>query len=157
LTTPTNPTEHPAEGTPPSVPADNPAQTAALPAAGVPPPPTEGYPPQYQAQPAAEPFAAVPRGPRVPWVNPARRGHLVAAAVVGALAFGGGGLLVGHALTDRGDHRGGVSRFEDGPGAGGHGFGREHHPREGDRPPHIGPHGPGGAGPALTPSGSPTR
>jgi hypothetical protein len=54
------------------------------------------------------------RAPRTPWVNPARRLHLVAAAVVGALIFAGGGVLIGQAVSDDGHHRNAPVRFERG-------------------------------------------
>ncbi|PZS20590.1 MAG: hypothetical protein DLM57_00805 [Pseudonocardiales bacterium] len=97
----------------------------------------------------------------MPWVNPARRGHVAAAAIVGALLFGGGGLLVGHAVSGHGDHRGGM-RLERGPGPGGGapGFGRDPRFRNGGGPrPNvpIGPNGPGLPRPTPTASSSPSR
>lgn len=97
MTTPSNSPDSPVEATP----------TADLPPGSAAAPPT--YPP---ATPPAAPFAPVERAPRTPWVNPARRGHLAAAAVVGALIFGGGGMLIGHAVTGHNEHRSGVQRME---------------------------------------------
>jgi hypothetical protein len=82
-----------------------------------------------------------------------RRPHVIAAAIVGALIFGGGGILVGHAITDQGGHRDGVGRFVpghlDGPGS------RRGHFPPGQRvPQHRLPDRPGAPTPA--PSGSAT-
>lgn len=72
-----------------------------------------GWPPGYP--PPGSPFAPVARAPRTPWVNPDRRVQVVVAAIVGALVFGGGGVLVGHALTSNGHDRDGVGRIQVGP------------------------------------------
>jgi hypothetical protein len=53
---------------------------------------------------------------RQPWINPARRRHVLAAAVVGALLFGGGGVLVGHALADNHDQGSTLVPFKNGRG-----------------------------------------
>ena len=137
MTTPTNPPEEGAESAPPHVPA---AATA---------PPPDGY--QY-------PFAPVYRAPRTPWVNPARRGHVAAAAIAGALIFGGGGLLVGHAVTGHDDHhaRYGVVGIEPGDGMGGPGFGRGQYPRRPNGPRQQRPNVPAPSTP-VPPTGSSTR
>jgi hypothetical protein len=53
---------------------------------------------------------------RQPWINPVRRRHVLAAAVVGALLFGGGGVLLGHAIADNHDERSTLVPFERGRG-----------------------------------------
>ena len=152
MTTPSNSPEHPTEDAPPTDQAPQP--TEAIPAV---PPAGEPF-----AEPAAGPFAPVARAPRMPWVNPARRGRVAAAAIVGALVFGGGGLLVGHAVTghgDRhGDRNGGVMRMHLEPGMGGHGFGRGQHPHNRGGPRQQGPNGPVAPThvPTPAPSGRPT-
>jgi hypothetical protein len=52
--------------------------------------------------------------PREPWINPARRRHVLAAALVGALLFGGAGVLLGHAVSNSRDDRGSMMRVDDG-------------------------------------------
>jgi hypothetical protein len=123
-----------------------------MPPPAMPPPGAPG--PQWQ--PAAYPFAPVARAPRTPWVNPARRGHVIAAAIVGALLFGGAGLLIGHAASDHGD-RHGVVRIGPAGGMQGPGFGHGQHPRRPGAPGPQVPNGPASSAPATVPSGSPTR
>jgi hypothetical protein len=101
----TTPPEEPADTTPPR-PAPAPAETTAPagttpPAAALPPPP-----PGDQAV-----FAPIPRAPRIPWVNPARRGHVLAAAIVAALVLLGGGIGIGAAIGSGGHHRHGPEQM----------------------------------------------
>jgi hypothetical protein len=167
MTTPSNPSE------PPDQPANDrpgpdsaPDPAAATPAPGTPPPatpptmPTPAMPPPAAPEPTAPdfvpglaPFAPVARAPRTPWVNPARRGHVAAAVIVGALVFGGGGVLVGHALTGDGHDRDGFGRFERGPGMRGPDFGPHMRPQPGG-PRHNVPNVP--SAPSSAPSGSAT-
>jgi hypothetical protein len=93
-------------------PPDEPAET--VPAASAPPPSPPAAPPAPAAalppaQPAAENpvFAPVPRAPRVPWVNPARRSHVVGAAVIGTVVALGAGFGIGFAVapSDNDHHR----------------------------------------------------
>ena len=148
MTTPNDPPDQPAANTP--VP-DPDAPVAATPPPATQPPPPE--PAAYAAVPGPAPFAPVARAPRTPWVNPARRGHVVAAAIVGALVFGGGGVLIGHALTDGGHDRDGFGRFERGPGMRGPEFGPRMRRLPGG-PRHNMPNVPSAPSPA--PSGSAT-
>ena len=155
MTTPTDSPAPPPEDAPP---AYRPA-AAAEPVAPPPTPPptaTAMLPPGPGfAEPYAHPFAPVARAPRAPWVNPARRGHLAALALVGALLFGGGGVLLGHAMSNHGD-RHGVMRFERGPGPGEHGLRRGQLPRYAPGPQRRGPQGSGAPVPRPTPTGSAT-
>jgi translation initiation factor IF-2 len=120
MTTPPAEPQQPAEDAPTaSVPAQ-PEQPAAAP----PPPPGAAarepgpaaapppYAPQYSRPYAAPyapasagpPFVPVARAPRTPWVNPYRRNHVIAAAIAGALVFGGGGIAIGYAIAPGGSH-----------------------------------------------------
>jgi hypothetical protein len=101
MTTPP-PDDEPTSQIPPE-PAAAPAEPAPQPepAMAQSPQPTPG-PYAY----AGGPFAPVARAPRTPWVNPARRGHVAAVAIVAAVVLGGGGILIGHAIADDDDHRG---------------------------------------------------
>ncbi|MDQ2750362.1 MAG: hypothetical protein M3Y44_12680 [Actinomycetota bacterium] len=169
MTTPSNspepgPPAEPAEPIGPAEPAPVDATTAPGPAVPPPwppgPPEPPGPPPGYYPwQPAAYPFAPVARAPRTPWVNPARRGHVAAAALVGALIFGGGGLLIGHAASDHGDRseRHGIIRQDPGQGIKDPGFGRGQRPRRPGLPGPPGPNVPATPAPTSVPSGSPTR
>jgi hypothetical protein len=167
MTTPSNSPEPPDQAGPapdqptgpteeiPSQPAAAPP-SAPLPAAAPSPPamaPPAGPPLPPAGPPAGDPFVAVARAPRTPWVNPARRGHVIATAVAGALIFGGGGLLVGHAVTDHGDGPG-VVRFERGPHLGGPGYGHGQLPPRQGEPRHRLPAPP--ATPTPAPSDSAT-
>lgn len=128
---PTEPVPHAAQpgptpaAEPGPVPHTEPGPSGEPPAGAAPlgPPPagyTPGYPPPGYP-PYAPPFAAVPREP---WVNPARRNHVLAAALVGALLFGGAGVLLGHAIGNSRDDHGGMMRVDDGyRGNGGPGMG----------------------------------
>jgi hypothetical protein len=151
MTTPSDSPEPPAENVPPVPPADAPAADAAQTRTAGPPAPS-----QAPVAPTTQPFAPVPRAHRTPWVNPARRAHVVAAAVLGALIFGGGGILVGHAVSDHGERHGGAARFEHGPGGYGPGFGRGQQ-RYRELPRQHGPNGPKRpVPPTPAPSGSAT-
>jgi hypothetical protein len=161
MTSPNNPPEDGAEGVPPQVPAAPTAAAAPPPPAEPPaaqpgPPPGPPWPPDgYQY-----PFAPVYRAPRTPWVNPARRGHVVAAAIVGALIFGGGGLAIGHALASHDDHavRHGVVRIGPDEGIqGGPGLGRGQFPRPPDGSRRQRPNIPAPSAPVPSPTGSSTR
>jgi hypothetical protein len=84
---------------------------------------------------------------------------VAAAAIVGALVFGGGGLLIGHAVSDHGDRHSERQITRMGPGEGmiRPGFQRGQHPRVPFGP---GPGNPGGRNvpsPSIVPSGSPTK
>jgi hypothetical protein len=131
------PAESPA-GAPQPPPATAPSQPPAEPpdgghAGGYGPPAPYGPPPQY-----ADPFVPVSRAPRVPWVNPVRRTHVVVAAVAGALIFGGAGVAVGYAIAPDGHHG---ATFRNGPVIGpdgeqlpfGPGYGYRHN-RQAPRP-----------------------
>jgi hypothetical protein len=78
------------------------------------------FPPQAApgpwATPAAEfsPFQPVYRPPRAPWVNPARRSHLVGAAVVAGLVLLAAGFGIGYAAAPSGHN--GPQRIERGGG-----------------------------------------
>jgi hypothetical protein len=88
----------PPEGERPT-PEQQPAAAAqATPSATPPSPPLPwAGPPQWGA-----PFAPVPR---VPWINPQRRGQLIGAAVVAALVLLGAGFGIGYAAAPSGpDH-----------------------------------------------------
>jgi hypothetical protein len=65
-------------------------------------------------------FAALPRPPRVPWVNPARRGHLAGAAAGAAVLLLAAGFGIGYAVAPAGDDGHG-HRFGDGYGPALHG------------------------------------
>jgi hypothetical protein len=164
MTRPSNPPEEGTEDAPPPEPPAAAAETAP-PAAPPPPqdaPPGPAVPPPGQPWPPAGypyPFAPVYRAPRTPWVNPARRGHVAAAAIVGALVFGGGGLAIGHALADHGDHHGrqGVVRIGPGEGMNGPGVGRGQFPRRQIGPRQQRPNPPSPSAPTPSPTGSPTR
>jgi hypothetical protein len=160
----TTPANSPEEGTPPpdepaEVAGQTPAEATTVPGPAV-PPTGPHQPPGVPWQPAAYPFAPVARAPRAPWVNPARRGHVAAAAIVGALLFGAGGLLIGHVTSDRGGGNGdrhGVVRIGPGQGMKNPGFGHGQYPRRpGGQAPQV-PNGPASSAPATVPSGSPTR
>jgi hypothetical protein len=133
MTTPSDSPDHPAEGPPSAAQTDSP--TAAVPTVG---PDTRppSQPPEFWLPPG-QPFAPVARAPRTPWVNPARRGHVAAVAIVLALVFGGGGVLLAHVVTHHG-RQNGVVRFQRVPGMGGPGFGRGQLPRR-QFPPRRGP------------------
>jgi hypothetical protein len=81
---------------------------AAPPHSGPPPlgPPPGGYPPPPGYPPPSAGWAPVPRPPRVPWVNPDRRLHLVGAAVIAALVLLAGGFGIGYAASSGHDHHG---------------------------------------------------
>jgi hypothetical protein len=142
----TTPPEEPAEASPPPpAPAESTAAT---------PPPA---PPADQSA----VFAPVPRAPRVPWVNPARRGNVIAAAVIAAVAFIGAGIGIGYAIapSDRDHHE----RYRMGPGiymVPGEYGGQGYYPMPGKLRPgkRMGnfPNGPGTPAPAV-PSGSSTN
>lgn len=103
------------ESTGATAPVSPPADAAAPPAADAPPPP----PPPAVPPPAAPPgypFAPVARPPRVPWVNPERRAHIIAVVGAGALVLLGGGIGIGFAAGDGGHHRGDGYRMEIRPG-----------------------------------------
>jgi hypothetical protein len=87
----------------------DPAAAAPAPGPGYQPPyPGGPYPPQA-------PFAAVPRPPRVPWVNPDRRSHVVGAGVLGGLVVLAAGFGIGYAVAPSGhDGRGPGLRIERG-------------------------------------------
>lgn len=110
------------------------------------------WPPGYP--PPGSPFAPVARAPRTPWVNPDRRVQVVVAAIVGALVFGGGGVLVGHALTANGHDRDGVGRVRLGPDVRPPGFGPGYRVPGPGRQRHNVPNAPTVPNPA--PSGSAT-
>jgi hypothetical protein len=164
MTTPSNPPQEGTEGAPPP---ENPAPAAeaAPPAAPPPPqdlPPVPAGPPGQPWPPTGYPypFAPVYRAPRTPWITPARRGQVAAAAIVGALVFAGGGLVIGHAVADRGDIqvRHGVVGIEPGRGMDGPGLGRGQLPRRKMGPRQQRPNAPAPAPtPSPSPSGSPTR
>ncbi|MDT4912553.1 MAG: hypothetical protein QOC66_1681, partial [Pseudonocardiales bacterium] len=60
------------------------------------------------------PFAPVVREPRVPWINPDRRSHLLGAALIGALLVLGAGFGIGYAVAPSDHDRNGPQRFERG-------------------------------------------
>lgn len=91
-TPPSDEPTQPAEPVPPAAEPATPPAPAATPAPAAAPP---GY--------AYATFAPLPRAPRVPWVNPARRGHVVGAAIVGALIALGAGFGIGFAVAGSGD------------------------------------------------------
>ena len=71
--------------------------------------PTEHLPPQpAPVAPSAQHdvFAAQPRAPRVPWVNPARRSRLGLVAAGAAVVLFGAGFGIGWASSDGGGHNG---------------------------------------------------
>jgi hypothetical protein len=114
----TTPPEQPEQASPQPTPAEPapPAESASPPAAAAPPPPPAAAPP-----PPAAIFAPVPRAPRVPWVNPARRGNVIAAAVIAAVVLIGAGIGIGYAVapSDRDHHRMGPGIYMV-PGEGGY-------------------------------------
>ncbi|MEO9108790.1 MAG: hypothetical protein ABI368_01065, partial [Jatrophihabitantaceae bacterium] len=59
-------------------------------------------------------FAPIARPPRAPWVNPDRRWHVLAVAVVSALILLGGGIAIGAAANGGHGSRSGVARIERG-------------------------------------------
>jgi hypothetical protein len=69
------------------------------------------------------PFAAVPRPPRVPWVNPDRRPHVIGSAIVAALVLLGAGFGIGYAAAPSDHGRYGPQHMQPGmqfqPGQGG--------------------------------------
>ena len=87
-----------------------------------PPPPAEPAPASTEpaAPPAAPPvapiFAPVPRAPRVPWVNPDRRSHVIGSALVAALVLLGAGFGIGYASNSDDHGRPGPARMERGGG-----------------------------------------
>jgi hypothetical protein len=46
----------------------------------------------------------VPQTPKAPWVNPDRKRHLLAAAIIAALVLVGAGFGIGYAAAPSGDH-----------------------------------------------------
>ena len=159
MTTPSNSPEEGTEGTPaPAEPAEpaTPAEATTAFGPAVPPAPAQ---PVYQGPPPGYPFAPIARPPRTPWVNPARRGHVAAAAIVGALVFGAGGLLIGHAVSDHGNSHGERHIVRMGPGEGMNvpGYGRGQYPRRPYGPGQQGPNGPNEQSPSNVPSSSPTK
>ncbi len=107
------PPDEPAEA---PVPAPTPAEPPAPAAAAVAPPPQSPSAPPVVEDPV---FAPAPRAPRVPWVNPARRAHLVGAAVIGTVVALGAGFGIGFAVAPSGnDHHRRDGMFGDGYGSG---------------------------------------
>jgi hypothetical protein len=102
------PTES-AEPTEPTEPLASAAPTAAPAAPAAPEAPMAPAPPAAVAPTA---FAPVPRRPRLPWINPARRGLITAVGVVTALVLFGAGIGVGVAIGDDGHHRNGPGPFQ---------------------------------------------
>jgi hypothetical protein len=99
-------------------------------------------------------FAPVQRAPRAPWVNPDRRGQVLAAAIVAALVLLGAGVGIGVAVAPSGDHHRGDHMYGDWRGPGMHGRflpgdGVFPGPRNRDNFPYP-------AGPTPTPSGTST-
>jgi hypothetical protein len=102
----------PAESSGPTEPTGStgPAQpthpTQSLPAPPTPPttPAPAGYP-----DPA---FAPIPRAPRVPWTNPARRGPVIIVSLVAAVVLLGAGLLGGWALSSGHGHDHGFRGYD---------------------------------------------
>ena len=94
---------------PPGAETPPPPPPAAAAPAAPPPGPPMGADPGYA-------FAPVARPPRVPWVNPARRAHVVGVAAAGALVLLGAGIGIGFAASGDGHHRGGIYRMELRPG-----------------------------------------
>ena len=99
-------------------------ESAGTPAPGAPPPDEAPAPPPSAPPPVPPPSAAppppwlapVPRAPRVLWINPARRVHVIGAAAVAGLVLLGAGIGIGWGTSGDGhDHRGGY-RLELGPG-----------------------------------------
>lgn len=87
---------------------DEPEAPAEQPAAP-PPGPPPGYPPPYYGPPPGwQPVQ------RVPWVNPARRSHVLAAAGVAALVALGAGFGIGWAAAPGGGGHGPGMRIERG-------------------------------------------
>ena len=80
--------DQPTESQPPT-----PPPPPAPPPHAMPPVPPGGMPDQQYA------FAAIPRAPRVPWINPARRGHVTATAIGAALVVLLAGIGIGWAVT----------------------------------------------------------
>jgi hypothetical protein len=76
--------------------SDEPAEALTSPAASG----DAAAPPQVYGPPV---FAPVPRPPRTPWINPARRGHIVGAAIIAALVLIAGGFGIGYAAAPSGD------------------------------------------------------
>lgn len=101
--------------------ADTGAETA--PQSAAPDPAAAPYPappyagPHYAGPPYPQPgpFAPVMRPPRVPWVNPDRRSHIVGAGVLGGLVVLAAGFGIGYAVAPSGhDGRGPGMRIERG-------------------------------------------
>ncbi|TAM91468.1 MAG: hypothetical protein EPN43_04180 [Jatrophihabitans sp.] len=65
---------------------------------------------------APYPFVPQPRTPRVPWVNPARRSRLVAAAVGAAVVLFGAGFGIGWGVSGNGGEHPGWERMMPGYG-----------------------------------------
>lgn len=95
----------------PTPPPGTPAPAAGGYFGGPPYPPGGQFPPGMPYPPGA-PFAPVPRPPRMPWVNPARRGLVAAVAAAVAVVLLGGGIGIGIAIAPSGNHHG--PRFERG-------------------------------------------
>jgi hypothetical protein len=145
------------------------AETSAIPADAPPHPapptgPPQAGPPPLGPQPyPAPPFAPVYRAPRVPWVNPDRRSHVIGAGVIGALVLLGAGFGIGYASSSSDDHRPGMLRIERGggpyvPGPPGHfrpGPRNEQFPGNGDGNGRT-RLGPGGGQPASPSAATPT-
>jgi hypothetical protein len=63
------------------------------------------------------PFAPIVRPPRVPWVNPDRRSHILGAGVLGGLVVLATGFGIGYAVAPSGhDGHGRMMRIERGGG-----------------------------------------
>ena len=145
----------------PPQPAPAPPPAAPAPAAGTyfggPPYPPGGQYPPGMPYPAGAPFAAVPRPPRMPWVNPARRGLVAGLAAAAAVVLLGGGIGIGIAIAPSGNHHG--PRFERGvdgfPGLRPGQFGRLPNAQFPGRHQQA-PAAPS-SGSSATPSSSPTR
>ena len=96
-------TETPEEPTAPPV-ASQPAEHQ--PATATPPPPPATPPPATPPPAMPYPFMPVPRPPRAPWVNPAKRLQVGAAALALALVCGAAGIAIGWAASDGHGDRG---------------------------------------------------
>lgn len=130
-----------------------PPQPAPAPPPVAPAPAVGGYfgGPPYPPGMSYPPFAPVARPPRMPWVNPARRGLVAGIAAAVAVVLLGGGIGIGIAIAPSGNHHG--PRFERGDG----GYPGLHPGQFGRLPNAQFPHPAPSSGSSATPSSSPTR
>ncbi len=110
----------PDDPTPPAqgAPAESTAPIAPSPTPSPSPSPAPAPPPAAAAPAAAPPviFQAIPRPPRVPWVNPDRRSHVIGSSVIAGLVLLGAGFGIGYASSSDSHDRSGPVRLQRGGG-----------------------------------------